>query len=127
VGVTGGPWRATEASRLGLKRYRLERYGINVWHVRLLLRDTPFNACAGNCHNGGHPTELKTFSERLAKLPPPTLIYPGHDYIENNLRFTLSREPDNKTAREMLDKLAGQDPNGAYVSKSRSGSTRSFD
>jgi hydroxyacylglutathione hydrolase len=44
------------------------------------------------------------------------LIYPGHDYIENNLRFTLNREPDNKSAREMLDKLAGQDPNDAYIS-----------
>ena len=39
-----------------------------------------------------------------------TLIYPGHDYIENNLRFTLSREPDNRRAQEMLDKLKGQDP-----------------
>ena len=45
-----------------------------------------------------------------------TLIYPGHDYIENNLRFTLDREPDNESAREMLDKLAGQDPDNAYVS-----------
>ena len=55
-------------------------------------------------------------TEQLAKLPQSTLIYPGHDYIENNLRFTLNREPDNKSAREMLDKLAGQDPNSAYVS-----------
>jgi len=44
------------------------------------------------------------------------LIYPGHDYIENNLRFTLNREPDNKDAQEMLDKRTGQDPNSAYVS-----------
>ena len=44
------------------------------------------------------------------------MIYPGHDYIENNLRFTLDREPDNQSAREMLDKLAGQDTNNAYVS-----------
>jgi hydroxyacylglutathione hydrolase len=36
--------------------------------------------------------------------------------MENNLRFTLSREPDNKSARTMLDKLAGQDPNRAYIS-----------
>jgi hydroxyacylglutathione hydrolase len=44
------------------------------------------------------------------------LIYPGHDYIENNLRFTLNREPDNRTAQAMLDRLAGQDPSRAYVS-----------
>ena len=83
----------------------------------LFCGDTLFNAGAGNCHNGGHPEELyKTFSDQLAKLPQSTLVYPGHDYLENNLRFTLDREPDNKRASEMLDKLAGQDPNRAYIS-----------
>src|SRR5262245_9169668 len=83
----------------------------------LFCGDTLFNAGAGNCHNGGHPSELyKTFSEQLAKLGPTTQIYPGHDYIENNLRFTLSREPDNRRAQEMLEKLEGQDPSRAYVS-----------
>ena len=83
----------------------------------LFCGDTLFNAGAGNCHNGGHPNELyKTFDQQLAKLPNSTLIYPGHDYIENNLKFTLDREPDNKGARKMLDKLARQDPNSAYIS-----------
>jgi hydroxyacylglutathione hydrolase len=83
----------------------------------LFSGDTLFNAGAGNCHNGGHPEALyKTFSEQLNRLPEDTLIYPGHDYIENNLRFTLNREPDNKRAQEMLDKLQGQDPSRAYVS-----------
>ncbi|MFM9888268.1 MAG: hydroxyacylglutathione hydrolase [Burkholderiales bacterium] len=83
----------------------------------LFCGDTLFNAGAGNCHNGGHPSELyKTFSEQLNKLPEDTQIYPGHDYIENNLRFTLNREPDNKAAKAMLDKLSGQDLNAAYVS-----------
>ena len=80
------------------------------------IRETRVMPGAGNCHNGGHPAELyKTFTEQLAKLGQSTLIYPGHEYMENNLRFTLNREPDNKAAREMLDKLTGQDPNSAYV------------
>ena len=83
----------------------------------LISGDTLFNAGAGNCHNGGHPAELyRTFSEQLARLPAATLVYPGHDYIENNLRFTLDREPDNDDARQALDRLAGQDPAHAYVS-----------
>jgi hydroxyacylglutathione hydrolase len=83
----------------------------------LFCGDTLFNAGAGNCHNGGHPAELyKTFSEQLAKLPDQTLIYPGHDYIENNLRFTLNREPDNAQAQAMLDKVKDQDTNQAFVS-----------
>lgn len=83
----------------------------------LFSGDTMFNAGAGNCHNGGHPAELyKTFVEQLAKLPPETLLYPGHDYIENNLKFTLDREPGNRAAQVMLDKLSGQDTNRAHVS-----------
>ena len=83
----------------------------------LFCGDTLFNAGAGNCHNGGHPAELySTFSQQLDKLPEQTLIYPGHDYIENNLRFTLNREPDNKSAQEMLGRLSGQGPSHAYVS-----------
>ena len=82
----------------------------------LFCGDTLFNAGAGNCHHGGHPAELyKTFSEQLAKLPESTSIYPGHDYIENNLRFTLDREPDNASARAMLDGLADHDPDRAPV------------
>jgi hydroxyacylglutathione hydrolase len=83
----------------------------------LFCGDTLFNAGAGNCHNGGHPESLySTFSGQLARLPPSTLIYPGHDYIENNLRFTLDREPDNGDAQRMLGRVTGQDPDRAYVS-----------
>lgn len=75
-----------------------------------------FNAGAGNCHNGGNPEDLyTTFVEQLAKLPPETRVYPGHDYIENNLRFTLAREPDNAAAGALLPEVRGQDPAKAQV------------
>ncbi len=74
----------------------------------LFSGDTLFNAGAGNCHGGGHPEELyDTFVSQLAKLPKNTQIYPGHDYLENNLRFTLNREPDNDDARSLLGELEG--------------------
>ena len=82
----------------------------------LFCGDTLFNAGAGNCHNGGHPNELyQTFAAQLSKLPHATLIYPGHDYIVNNLRFTLDREPDNSNARTMLEQVRNQDPTRALV------------
>jgi len=82
----------------------------------LICGDTLFNAGAGNCHNGGHPEELyATFVDQLAKLPATTRIYPGHDYIENNLRFTLDREPDNEVAQQLLMEVAQQDPAQARV------------
>ncbi|HEX5321101.1 MAG TPA: hydroxyacylglutathione hydrolase [Stellaceae bacterium] len=85
-------------------------------HPALFCGDTLFNAGAGNCHNGGHPSELyNTFSQQLDRLPENTLIYPGHDYIANNLRFTLSREPDNAKAKEMLPKMEQQSTDRALV------------
>ncbi|MFZ5652868.1 MAG: hydroxyacylglutathione hydrolase [Pseudomonadota bacterium] len=82
----------------------------------LFCGDTLFNAGAGNCHHGGHPEALyRTFSEQLARLPDDTLIYPGHDYIANNLRFTLDREPDNAAARALLARTEQQDPARALV------------
>ena len=82
----------------------------------LFCGDTLFNAGAGNCHNGGHPNELyNTFAGQLAKLPDTTLVYPGHDYIANNLRFTLDREPDNARAKTLLPEMERQNPTKALV------------
>ena len=82
----------------------------------LLCGDTLFNAGAGNCHSGGHPALLyQTFAEQLASLPDETRIYPGHDYIANNLGFTLDREPDNTRARRLLAEVETQDPHQALV------------
>jgi hydroxyacylglutathione hydrolase len=78
--------------------------------------DTLFNAGAGNCHNGGDPATLfETFVRQLATLPDDTRVYPGHDYIENNLRFTLDREPANADARTRLKREEGHDPATAAV------------
>jgi hydroxyacylglutathione hydrolase len=104
----------------------LDTPGHTMSHICLLSRtdqpalfsgDTLFNAGAGNCHNGGHPSQLyNTFATQLSRLPASTLIYPGHDYIANNLRFTLDREPDNAQAKTLLKAIETQDPTAALVS-----------
>jgi hydroxyacylglutathione hydrolase len=77
----------------------------------LFSGDTLFNAGAGNVHNGGDVNALyETFAAQLATLPGHTRLYPGHDYLENNLKFTLSREPGNRAARHLLPAVEGQDP-----------------
>ncbi|MEP6964709.1 MAG: hydroxyacylglutathione hydrolase [Polaromonas sp.] len=82
----------------------------------LFSGDTLFNAGAGNVHNGGDVGALyASFVDQLARLPDNTLVYPGHDYIENNLSFTLDREPDNAAARALLPGVAGQDPARSVV------------
>ncbi len=104
----------------------LDTPGHTMSHVCLLSKtdtpalfsgDTLFNAGAGNCHGGGHPEELyETFARQLSELPDTTLIYPGHDYITNNLQFTLDREPDNETAAALLADLEkNHDPERARV------------
>ena len=83
----------------------------------LFSGDTLFNAGAGNCHHGGHPAQLyDTFAKQLATLPDTTLVYPGHDYIANNLGFTLNREPDNARAAALQKSVADQDLNAPLVS-----------
>ncbi|MCC3861435.1 hydroxyacylglutathione hydrolase [Pseudemcibacter aquimaris] len=79
--------------------------------------DTMFNAGVGHCKLGGNPDKLfKTFDEQINKLSDETKIYPGHDYMINNLQFTLDREPDNEDAKSFLKKLEKQSPHDAYVS-----------
>jgi len=103
----------------------LDTPGHTMSHICLLSKtdqpalfsgDTLFNAGAGNCHNGGHPNDLyDTFQDQLEKLDDNTQIYPGHDYLINNLEFTLDREPDNATAKQLLAAVENQDPNDALV------------
>lgn len=82
----------------------------------LFSGDTLFNAGAGNCHNGGHPEQLfETFERQLDSLGDTTRIYPGHDYLINNLEFTLDREPDNAAAATYLEQLKNHDPANSPV------------
>ncbi len=103
----------------------LDTPGHTMSHICLLSKtdqpalfsgDTLFNAGAGNCHNGGHPNDLyDTFHDQLEKLEDNTQIYPGHDYLINNLQFTIDREPDNDIAKQMFADYESQDPDDALV------------
>jgi hydroxyacylglutathione hydrolase len=77
----------------------------------LFSGDTLFNAGVGNCSGGGDPAMLyETFASRITALPDATQIYPGHEYLVNNLGFTLSREPGNTVALEMKNRLGATGP-----------------
>ncbi|MDK2776333.1 MAG: hydroxyacylglutathione hydrolase [Pseudomonadota bacterium] len=76
----------------------------------LFSGDTLFNACAGNCRNGGNVDDMyDTFISQLMPLPDETLLYPGHDYMKNNLNFALTREPDNDMAVYWMDQVQAVD------------------
>jgi len=77
----------------------------------LFSGDTLFNAGVGNCLGGGDPLLLyETFAGCITRLPDETRIYPGHEYLLNNLGFTLAREPGNAAALQMKQRLADTPP-----------------
>jgi len=73
--------------------------------------DTLFNAGVGRCDNGGSVENLyQTISEQFATLADDVKVYPGHDYLENNLNFTLKIEPSNSAAKHWLSLVEKADP-----------------
>jgi hydroxyacylglutathione hydrolase len=79
----------------------------------VITGDTLFNAGVGNCHNGGDPETLyETFASQFFNLDNHIKVYPGHEYWENNLGFTKSREPENP----YLDEI-----NALYIEKKLKG------
>jgi hydroxyacylglutathione hydrolase len=77
----------------------------------LFSGDTLFSAGVGNCIHGGDPQLLyETFERCVSRLPDATRIFPGHEYLERNLGFTLDREPSNAVARELAQRCSGLSP-----------------
>lgn len=114
---------ANEVFELGSMKFKvLPTPGHTPVHVCLLTLsektpmlfsgDTLFNACAGNCFNGGDVDEMyETFQQVLKPLPDETVLYPGHDYMKNNLDFSLVREPDNQNTLLWQRKVKKLEPN----------------
>jgi len=68
--------------------------------------DTLFNAGVGHCRSGGNAEVLyHTVMEQFYTLTDAVTVYPGHDYLENNLRFSLSVEPENIDAQHWLNNV----------------------
>ncbi|MCW7471260.1 hydroxyacylglutathione hydrolase [Leptospira kanakyensis] len=68
--------------------------------------DTLFNVGVGNCFRGGDPNVLyDTIRSRYETLPDSCLLYPGHDYWENNLKFAEHIDPENKFREEFQTSL----------------------
>ena len=57
-----------------------------------------------------------TFYNQLIKLDKKTKIYPGHDYLTTNLQFTLSLEPNNKNAYDLLQKSKIENFSTSFIS-----------
>jgi hydroxyacylglutathione hydrolase len=103
----------------------LDTPGHTLAHVCLLAHadgaalfsgDTLFNAGVGNCRQGGDPGRLfESCVALLELLPDSTRIYPGHDYLQNNLGFTHHVEQENQAAAQWLQRCATLQPESMPV------------
>ena len=65
----------------------------------LFTGDTLFAAGCGRLFEGT-PEQMASSLDKLAALPPSTLIYCGHEYTEANLAFAQLVEPQNHAIKE---------------------------
>ncbi|MFQ5586504.1 MAG: hydroxyacylglutathione hydrolase [Thermodesulfobacteriota bacterium] len=65
----------------------------------LFVSDTLFSAGCGRLFEGT-AADLERAMDRIAALPPETLVYFGHEYTLNNLDFALTVEPKNRDTTE---------------------------
>jgi hydroxyacylglutathione hydrolase len=69
----------------------------------LITGDTLFNGTIGNCFSG----DTKGFYQsikRIMSLSESTVIYAGHDYVEEAMNFARRLEPDNECIEVFLQK-----------------------
>jgi hydroxyacylglutathione hydrolase len=78
--------------------------------MALFSGDTIFNGGVGNCKNGGDPQILySTIAKILLMIHPEATLYPGHDYLENNLAFARSILPATNCSVDNLFKTIAQE------------------
>jgi hydroxyacylglutathione hydrolase len=57
--------------------------------------DTLFSVGCGRVFEGTHAQMYRSL-QKIAALPPSTLVYCGHEYTQSNIRFALSVEAGNQ-------------------------------
>jgi len=70
--------------------------------------DTLFAAGCGRLFEGTPEMMFRALREKLGALPDAMRIYCGHEYTENNLRFAVSVEPENRAITEKFEAVRAQ-------------------
>ncbi len=70
----------------------------------IFVGDTLFAMGCGRLFEGT-PNQMHANLQRLAVLPPDTLVYCAHEYTLSNGRFALTVEPDNDALRQRMTKV----------------------
>lgn len=73
----------------------------------LFCGDTLFSAGCGRLFEGT-ADQMYASLGKLARLPPDTEVYCGHEYTLANLRFALSLEPDNASILDYYQEVSAR-------------------
>ncbi len=74
---------------------------------RLFCGDTLFAGGCGRLFEGS-PRQMLSSLQRLAALPPATLIYCAHEYTLANLQFAYAVEPGNPALADRIERTRQQ-------------------
>jgi hydroxyacylglutathione hydrolase len=73
-------------------------------HKALFSGDTLFSLGCGRLFEGT-PEQMFTSLGKLKRLPADTQVYCGHEYTEQNARFALSVDADNRSLKNYSDQV----------------------
>lgn len=85
----------------------------------LICGDTLFNAGVGNTRSGRTDVLFNSIGRIEERTHPDARIYPGHDYLPNNIAFTLNVLPGLEAARRLQHEAQQQDPDTRVITTMR--------
>jgi hydroxyacylglutathione hydrolase len=89
-----------------------------VGHGAVFTGDTLFAAGCGRLFEGTPAMMYESLHQKLGALPDETLVYFGHEYTANNLRFAAVVEPDNPHVRQRAERVAASRSRGEFTAPS---------
>ena len=72
----------------------------------LVVGDTLTYGGVGNCHGGNVRQLYDSIYKTILKFDDKTLLFCGHDYLLQNLKFSHSVYPENKKISDWLEKVS---------------------
>ncbi|AZL59715.1 hydroxyacylglutathione hydrolase [Tabrizicola piscis] len=112
----------TEAASfaIGTEKVRvIDVPGHTIGHIAFHFPDSGYAFTADSLMSGGcgrlfegTPAQMYASLQKLAALPPETLICSGHEYTASNLRFAATLEPGNAQLMSRVEAVAAQRAKG---------------
>jgi hydroxyacylglutathione hydrolase len=90
---------------MSLPGHTLDHIAFYINQQHLFSGDIIFGAGCGRLFEGS-PPQMYASLQRIATLPPATLIYPAHEYTAHNIAFALTVEPENTALQQRAQDTA---------------------